>query len=76
MKYSSFVYITNTAAVTGLFSAIQAIGAAPAVLAAGTVVSGSSGAALNGMSIPAGDMIYGTFTAVQLASGACIAYKY
>jgi hypothetical protein len=76
LRFTGYTYITGTTTVTGSFAAIQAIGTAPAVLAAGTAASDYDGAALTGMSIPSGETIPGRFTAVQLTSGACIAYKY
>lgn len=75
LRYTGYTYITNTTAVNGNWAAIQAIGTAPAVLAAGTVATNYDGS-LAGMSIPSGDTIPGWFTTIQLTSGACIAYKY
>lgn len=68
------VRIGDTTAVDGPFCAVQVIN--DAVLnATGTVISDQSGTAWTGITISAGTVIYGLFTAVQLVSGFVVAYK-
>lgn len=62
-------YITDTAAHTGQFDAIQALEAAVATIVSPTM------SGLASVPIPAGVIIYGNFTSVTLASGKVIAYN-
>ncbi len=69
---SGAVTETGTTAVTGNFYAIQVI--TDAVLASYTDASGS-GDSLVGTTLVAGTILYGSFTAFTLTSGAVRAYK-
>ena len=65
------VYITGAGTTAGTFDAIQALTAAVLNLASPNI----TGAALNAVPIPAGAIIYGTFTSVTWVSGSVIAYN-
>lgn len=70
--YSGGVLInTTTPAKSGTFFAIQVI-----TNAVFTTLTGNlSGDGYGGQTFPAGTVIYGSFTSVQLASGCVIAYQ-
>lgn len=70
--FSGVEVITDTATHTGRYCALQAVAAA--VLDTGTVASDYSGNSIASLPIPVGTTIYGTFTAVKLASGKVLAY--
>jgi hypothetical protein len=65
-------YITTTAATVGSWVAIKVTGDANAVF---TTLTTSTGDDLDGITIKAGDVIYGPFTAITLTSGSVIAYR-
>tara|TARA_B100001057_G_C22519317_1_gene821192 strand:- start:147 stop:440 length:294 start_codon:yes stop_codon:yes gene_type:complete len=68
------IYIDDTDTKTGSFSAITAVGTADAVLAHATSASDITGFDAN-ITIPKGVTIFGNFTAIDLVSGAVIAYN-
>lgn len=65
------IYITDNAAHVGDFDSIVALTACTANL----VASNITGAAMNGVTIPAGVVLWGRFTSVTLTAGTCIAYN-
>jgi hypothetical protein len=65
-------YITDTNAHKQNWVAIKADGAANAVF---TTLTTSSGDNLDGVTLIAGDTIYGPFTNITLTSGGVIAYR-
>jgi hypothetical protein len=69
-----FDFISGTSLVTGNYAAIQVIEAAQftTLSALGSTVGGLAGASLT---LTAGTIIYGPFTAFTLNSGKVIAYK-
>lgn len=70
-----FEYISDTAAHTGNFIAIQVLTdavVASAIATPGAPVTGNNFAAV---SLPAGAVIYGKFSSITLTSGTVIAYK-
>jgi hypothetical protein len=72
------VLITDTTAITGTFRAIQALTDATfTTLTSDITVNGEEDAAEGSDfgTLSAGMAIYGTFTAITLASGTVIAYK-
>ena len=77
---SGSLFISDTAAHAGKFSAIQATAAAvanitsPAPDPTETNAAGQMQGTLTAVPIPAGCTIYGNFTSITLASGSVIAY--
>ena len=65
--------ITDTATHTGRWRGVQALGTG-ATFAAGTAAADLTGS-LTGVTIPAGTIVHGRFTAVQLSAGSCLAYQ-
>jgi hypothetical protein len=65
--------ITGTGVHTGHWRALQALGTG-ATLDAGTAAT-DLGGTLAGVAIPAGTIVHGRFTAVQLSAGSCLAYQ-
>jgi hypothetical protein len=65
--------ITDTSAYPGKWKGVQALGAG-ATLAAGTVAADLTGT-LAGVVIPAGEILHGRFSVVQLSGGTAVAYK-
>ena len=65
--------ITGTAVHTGHWRALQALGTG-ATLDTGTAAT-DLGGAVAGVTIPAGAILHGRFTAIQLSSGAAVAYQ-
>jgi hypothetical protein len=66
--------VTNTTATTGIFYAIQVVQDAVFASITGNL-TGFSGSPLTTTTFPAGTVIYGQFTALQLTSGRVIAYS-
>jgi hypothetical protein len=64
-------YITDTAAHPGDWNVIKAGGGADAVF---TTLTTKQGDDLDGMTLRAGDVIYGSFSNIELTSGEVIAY--
>jgi hypothetical protein len=64
------LYITDTAAHTGVWDAIQALETAEA-----TLVSTNLSGTLTSVPIPAGVTIFGHFSSITLAAGIVIAYN-
>lgn len=64
--------INDTNAHSGRWIAIKADGAADAVF---TTLTASTGDNLDGLTLLAGDVIYGPFTNITLTSGTIYAYK-
>ena len=64
--------ITDTSTYTGKWKGVQALGTG-ATLAAGTVAADLTGS-LTGVVIPAGEILHGRFSAVQLSAGSAVAY--
>ena len=65
--------ITGTGTHTGHWRALQALGTG-ATLDTGTAAT-DLGGTLAGVAIPAGTTVHARFTAVQLSSGAAVAYQ-
>ena len=65
--------ITGTGTHTGHWRALQALGTG-ATLDTGTAAT-DLGGTVAGVTIPAGTTVHGRFTAVQLSSGAAVAYQ-
>ena len=65
--------ITGTGTHTGHWRALQALGTG-ATLDTGTTAT-DLGGAVAGVTIPAGTIVHGRFTAVQLSAGSCLAYQ-
>jgi hypothetical protein len=75
-KYSGskgFTAFTGTTARTGNWYAIQIL--SDTVFSTLTTSIANDGDTLAGVTIPAGNVIYGPFTAITLTSGKAIAYK-
>lgn len=64
--------IADTNAYSGAWTAIKADGAADAVF---TTLTASLGDNLDGLTLTAGDVIYGPFTNITLTSGTVYAYN-
>lgn len=80
MRYfNDGVVISNTAPVTGTFSAIMVLTAAvfSTLTSQGHTTNGfaTQSVAADYGTVPVGVMLYGTFTAITLTSGKIIAYK-
>ena len=67
-----FVYVADTTVTSGNFAAIQII--ADAIFSSLTALNSTVGG-LAGVTLTAGTIIYGPFTAFTLTSGKVIAYK-
>jgi hypothetical protein len=65
--------ITGTGTHTGHWRALQALGTG-ATLDTGTAAT-DLGGTVAGVTIPAGAILHGRFTAIQLSSGAAVAYQ-
>ncbi len=68
------IFINDTAAHTGSFMAVQAVGDAAAAINNSGTTSNIDDFDAN-ITISAGQTIYGRFSQITLASGAVIAYK-
>lgn len=79
MNLNTGIVISNTTPVTGTFRAIMVLSAAvfTTLTSQGHTTNGAvtQSVAADYGTIPVGVMIYGTFTAITLASGKVIAYK-
>ena len=69
---NGYTYITGTTVTVGDWVAIKATGTADAVF---TTLTSKTSTALDGETLGKGDIYYGDFTGITLASGAVIAYK-
>ena len=65
-------FIETTTATDGNWNAIKSDGAADAVF---TTLTDGKSADLDGFTLLAGDIVYGNFTHIELASGKVIAYN-
>ena len=69
---NGYTYISDTTVTVGDWVAVKATGTADAVF---TTLTSKSSTALDGETLGKGDLYYGDFTGITLASGAVIAYK-
>lgn len=74
LSVSGGSYIGGTTAVSGEFSAIQVLTEAKFHTLTGTLTGVANVTEGSAPAIPAGTVLYGSFTALQLHSGAVIAY--
>ena len=74
MSHQGGVVINDTTATTGNFGAIQVIN--DAVLSALTAPEYTNSADLLSITISAGTVLYGRFTAITLTSGVVVAHNY
>jgi hypothetical protein len=74
LSVSGGAYIGSTAAVNGQFSAVQVLTETKFHTLTGNVTGVANTTAESAPAIPAGTIIYGSFTTIQLHSGSVIAY--